>query len=249
MPVILPSLQDPTDRVLAGELLKVSLEGVYQWSSFWSPLILDPPDQLPNTPFSQVTLPYETGMMEISTRRFSARVPQPGEGLGIRANACVCTPCGEIVPIAMGHQWFSNDIGQTTQTFTVSGQTLTGAGAALGNCRVVVYETGRIAVPNTPPLAFYSAGNPNPMRWEHESPVVAEAISDGSGNFTITVPMNLCYQLTGYKTGSPDVAGITKDTVTPGTVTIYLRDPTVPDVGGSAVFRPVGSAVVRRIDQ
>ena len=67
-------------------------------------------------------------------------------------------------------------------------------------------------------------------------PVVAEAISDGSGNFAIAVPMNLAYQLTGYLTGSPDRAGVTRQDVVPTTAStlIYLRDPTVADSAGGA---------------
>jgi hypothetical protein len=134
-----------------------------------------------------------------------------------------------------------NRFEQATNLFTIAGQTVTGNGTPLANCRIVVYETGRMAVDG----GAYRSG------FSSESPVVAEALSDGSGNFTINVPMNVAYQLTGYLEGSPDRAGITrKDVVPSNAVLIYLRDPTSPDVGGgSAVYRPIGSPIVRRISQ
>ena len=45
--------------------------------------------------------------------------------------------------------------------------------------------------------------------------MVAETISDGSGNYSVEVPMNTAYQATGYKAGAPDVAGITRNDIVP----------------------------------
>lgn len=99
------------------------------------------------------------------------------------------------------------------QAFTLTGTTTDGTGAALGNCRVVAYQTG-----------WQYVGNP-PV-------VIAETVSDGSGAFSLLL-RNIDYQLSAYKAGSPDLAGITKNTVTPvAATTIYLRDPTVPNSGG-----------------
>jgi len=195
MPVILPSLQDPTDLVVQGLQLSIPDEP-YQWESYWSPLISDPPDRLPNVVFSQVTLPYETGMMEISTRRFSARVSNSAIGHGIRANACVCTPTGATIPVQLGQQLgLKNDIGQTTVQFLLSGITKDDTGAPLGNCRVVVFETARLQIDG--------------------APIVVETVSDGSGNYAVIVPMNTAYQAIAYKPGSPDVAGITRNDLVP----------------------------------
>lgn len=110
------------------------------------------------------------------------------------------------------------------QEFELIGVTLDGRGAPLGGCAVTAEQTG--------------------LQYAGGQPIIAETISDGSGNFSINL-RNIDYQLTAYKQGSSDQAGITKNTVTPVTAqTIYLRDPTVADNG----FRPIGSPVVRRIE-
>jgi hypothetical protein len=177
-----------------------------------------------------------------------ARLMSLENGALVRREVCVCTPTGAILFETLGRNpflKFQKGIVGATDTFRITGQTVTGAGAPLGGCRVVVYETGRISVTATPPRQFYSAGNPNEAEWESPSPVVAETVSDGSGNFDITVPMNVAHQLTGYLVGSPDRAGITRDTVTPeSAVLIYLRDPTVADSGGPVVSTYSRSRVV-----
>jgi len=99
------------------------------------------------------------------------------------------------------------------QAFTLTGTTLTGAGLALGGCAVTVEQTG--------------------LQYVGGQPIIAETVSDGSGNFSIPV-RNIDYQVTAYLAGSPDKAGITKNNVTPiNSVSIYLRDPTAADSGGS----------------
>jgi len=244
MPVILSSPSDPTDLVLQGEQMRQSTFDPANQGD-----ISDVLGGKTITGFDSVlqeedALPPMNSFVEIN--RAQLRRNKSGER-HIRANGGIATPCGVWLSLEYGQAIIQSGLLWASNIFTISGQTVTGAGAALGNCRVVVYETGRMAVTATPPRKFWSAGNPNEAEWESPSPVVAEAISDGSGNFTITVPMNVAYQLTGYLTGSPDLAGITKNTVVPGTVNIYLRDPTTPDAAGSAVFRPVGSPVVRRV--
>lgn len=102
---------------------------------------------------------------------------------------------------------------QSSQSFTLVGITKTGAGVAEGGCRVIAYQSGWRTVPDAPV-------------------VIAETVSDGSGNFTLNL-RNIDYQLTAYKEGSPDLAGITRQDVVPTvTTTIYLRNPTTVDSGG-----------------
>lgn len=237
MPILKYVPQDPTDLVLQGEQLRQSV---------FDPIDIERPSSmiggfLPSGLRSIVQDDDAFAPMNsficlsvLSMRRMKSNTLQR------RANAGVATPCGA---------WVSADFPplltrfeQASDVFTITGQTVTGAGAALAGCRVVVYETGRIAVTAVPPEQYHSAGNTSPGTWESPSPVVAEAISDGSGNFSILVPMNVAYQLTGYLTGSPDRAGITKDTVVPtaASTLIYLRDPTAPDSGG-----PGGSGMSR----
>jgi hypothetical protein len=92
-----------------------------------------------------------------------------------------------------------NSIQTTTARFSILGITKDSTGAVLGSCRVVCFETARIEI------------------GEGESEV-GEVISDGSGNYTIPVPLNTAYQLTAYKAGSPDVAGITVNNVVPSQI-------------------------------
>jgi hypothetical protein len=74
--------------------------------------------------------------------------------------------------------------------FSISGQTLNAAGTPLAECRVELNES----------------------RSDVE---YAETISDGSGNYSFTIPYNSWnWQVIAYKVGSPDVAGVTVDTLT-----------------------------------
>lgn len=194
MPVIRTIPQDPTDLVLQGEQLRLSQDS-YRWESNWAPLINDLPDRLPLTPNTLIAGLQNFGMADVGAMPVDPRASDQAVEKGIRANACISTPCGAIVPVLLGHQWFWNDIGQTTIRFQVTGVTKDLAEAAVGNCRVVGLETGRIQTSG--------------------SPVVGETLSDGSGNYTLHVPMNTAYQLIAYKPGSPDVAGVTRADVTP----------------------------------
>lgn len=91
---------------------------------------------------------------------------------------------------------------QSTARFAISGITKDSTGAALASCRVMAMETGRMAM-----------DGPNDQMSN-----VGEVLSDGSGNYTLPVPTNTGYQLTAYKPGSPDVAGITRNDVAPSQV-------------------------------
>jgi hypothetical protein len=104
---------------------------------------------------------------------------------------------------------------QSYQVFTLTGTTTDGSGAPLGNCRVIAYQTGWQAVGAGPVI-------------------IAETVSDGSGVFSMLL-RNIDYQLTAYKADSTDLAGITKNNVTPvAATTIYLRDPTIPISPGAS---------------
>lgn len=122
----------------------------------------------------------------------------------------------DVLPPQFGLKIYDNV--QSHTAFTLTGITRTGAGVALAGCRVVAYQSGWRYVDNAPV-------------------VIAETVSDGSGNFSLTL-RNIDYQLVAYKAGSPDVSGVTRDDVVPTvTRTIYLRDPTIADVGGGGGTR------------
>lgn len=189
MPVITYLPPDPTDLVIQGESMRASVrdEVVNQ------PILLAG-SQIPAGFFSLVpdddAYPPMNTMIEGS--RLSMRRMSNGQ-LQIRSGAGIATPCGA---------WIWNDwlpllnprFGPTTG-WVITGITRDSTGATLGNCRVVALEVGRIEVSN--------------------APVVAETISDGSGNYSLTVPMNVAYWVVAYKPGSPDVGGVSLNTVVP----------------------------------
>jgi hypothetical protein len=88
---------------------------------------------------------------------------------------------------------------ETTRRWFVGGVTRTGAGAALGNCRVVLMRPDKFVV------------SPDILA----NPVVAETTSDGSGVYLIQVASKIPHQLVGYLEGAPDLGGITVNDVIP----------------------------------
>lgn len=118
---------------------------------------------------------------------------------------------------------------QSYQVFTLTGTTVNGSGVAVPNARVIAYQSG---------WRYVDGG----------TKIIAETVSDGSGAFSMLL-RNIDYQLVAYKEGSPDLGGVSRQDVTPVVATtVYMRDPTAADgPGGSAVYRPIGSPIVRRI--
>mgnify|MGYP001179665348 FL=1 len=198
MPVILPSLPDPTELVLQGEQMRVSVieapvsAGAFLWGgqavdAGFSSLVRDEDAFMPMNSLVEGNW--------LSIRR------QKNGVLQVRANGGIATPCGAWLPI--DYSPLIRNMMQASVRWGISGVTKDSAGAALGDCRVVALETGRMAKDG----GFGTVGP--------ESPVVGETISDVSGNYTIEVALNTAHQLTGYKPGSPDVAGVTRNDVTP----------------------------------
>jgi len=129
--------------------------------------------------------------------------------------------------------WKFNDMfTEMPAAYYLSGITRTGAGAVLGSCSV--YAVG-----------FSGLGfNPDPGA----NPFAGSAISDAvSGAYSIQVKPGVGYWAMAYQDGPPEVTGTTAHAVTAGSYDIYLRDPTTASSGGGAVFRPIGSPVVRGI--
>lgn len=87
---------------------------------------------------------------------------------------------------------------QSYQVFALTGVTKDSTGAALGSCRVIAFESDRISS-------------------DLVEASIRETISDGSGNYSIPA-RRIAYQLTAYKPGSPDVAGITRNDVVPSLI-------------------------------
>lgn len=192
MPVIRAIASNPADLVIQGEKFRMAALAApvnAQW-----PMIDDPPEDLPLAPMVLVA-----GLQTLSPMTGGEPTPNvevirsPFAGSMIRNNAVISTPCGALIPFEIGRRTMSDFVGAAT-LYALSGVTRDNAGVALGNCRVVCLEVGRIAVGAA-------------------QAVVAETMSDGAGSFTIATPGNAQYQLIAYKSGSPDVAGISLSTL------------------------------------
>jgi hypothetical protein len=87
-------------------------------------------------------------------------------------------------PVLVKPPWFYG-------SFTISGVTRDSSGVALGSCQVDLFQADAFRTP------------------------IATTTSDGSGNFSLTVSQNSgAFFLRAYKSGSPDVAGTSVNTLT-----------------------------------
>lgn len=190
MPILQYVPRDPTDLVLQGEQLRMSVEDrpVSVIGSVLGGGLA--PDGLTAIVADEDAFAPMNSM--IDGNRLTMRRSKNGE-LQMRDGAGIVSPCGAW--IWLDYTPLLNPLLWAAQRWLLSGVTKDATGAPLGNCRVVVLETGRLAVCG--------------------APVVAETISDGSGNYAVDVPMNTAYEAIAYKPGSPDVAGITRADVTP----------------------------------
>lgn len=179
MPVLQPALPDPTDIVLQGEQLRMS---VYDREpevigtvmsggpvTGFDSTIYDEDNPLPMNSYVDIGGP-------VVVRRSKS-----GE-LQIRANAGICTPCGA---------WVWNDwsplvsrLNFATDQFVIAGTSRDSTGATLGACRVQIYDGSNV--------------------------FLGETVSDGSGNWSMSVPTNSGpFWARYYLAGSPNRAGIT----------------------------------------
>lgn len=177
MPVLRERPQDPTDLVIAGELMR-------------SVAVTLPVD--PTWPLTEDLESYAPMNASDPVDSVSSWVP---EFALPRANAGVATPCGAFIPRDVGSTLMLRQFVQSSQQWRIVGVTYDSADVALAACRVLAFDIGQLMV-----------GGPA---------LVAETVSDGSGNFTLVVPLNTNYWLAAYKPGSPDAGGVTTVTQTP----------------------------------
>lgn len=140
MPVITPALPDPTDLVIAGEKLRMSV-------------VDRDPEIIVNTISGGMISGFSSMIQDedalfpmncyVEPSPISMRRSKGGE-LQIRANAGIATPCGA---------WVWNDwsplvkrIVFATDTFTISGTSRDNTGAALGGCEVQVFDGSNVFV-------------------------------------------------------------------------------------------------------
>ena len=194
MPVICQIPSDPTDLVIQGEEMRLSAiaSGVHAAPA----PAMKSAQILPELwlTWLQITQVQDYPPMHSDLTGYDSRLQNSFAGTMVANNACISTPCGAVVPHDVGNH-LMNFFEQADVRWQLAGVTRDNTGAALGECRVIVMEVGRQAVAS--------------------APVVAETVSDGSGNYAIEVPLNVAYQALSYKPGAPDVAGVSLNTLTP----------------------------------
>lgn len=198
MPVLLQNLSNPTDLVIQGELLRTqALSYPVDAPGLPVPMVVERTSISAQYPFvtdDETAIDMQGADWDESYMTTSGKFwPE-----GLRVHAVIAAPTGALIPIPYARALMGaigSDVPSSTSRWQVSGVTRDSGGAALANCRVVLLETGRIAMGATP--------------------VVAETVSDGSGTYVMEVPLNTTYQAIAYKPGSPDVAGITRNDLTP----------------------------------
>ena len=150
---------------------------------------------------------YDTDVLGAQEAFYEYMVPEP-ETMG---NPVISIPRGavyrsglakrttvSVLPDSFGAHLLERFV-ETTRRWFLIGVTKDSTGAALGNCRVNVMQTDKIVM------------NPDILG----NPIIADVVSDGGGNYSVQTSNNRPFQIMDYKTGSPDVAGITVNTVIP----------------------------------
>lgn len=201
MPVLLDVMLDPTDLYTQGDQLRSV--ALLSYMNIGTATYLGVINQSTSNAYPVLT--EDCSVLGMQGADWSQPAyPSLRTSIDMRAisnNNVIASTTGAIVPIPFGRTMMGSvgsEVAASTGLFVITGITKNSAGSPLGNCRVVALETGRIQIDGTP--------------------VVGEAISDGSGNYSIAVPTNVAFQLIAYKPGSPDVAGITRSDVVPAQV-------------------------------
>lgn len=200
MTMIPPIIADfPVDLLIAGELMR---DAALSWPvTDAAGLVASSTPMSPNAALNATVRPlgtvaglsaYPPMASDMATTDGGSNVTTP---MTARVNGAICTQDGVNVPFAVFDDCRIPMIPTHSGRWQLAMQTQDANGAALGGCRVVVLDLGQIAV-----------GLPA---------VVAEGVSDGSGNATLIVPQNQDYMVVAYLSGSPDRAGVTVQTLTP----------------------------------
>jgi len=196
MPVILAVFSDPTEYVLQSEEMR---DGALQQPvSIAAGLVQTLPVVVSDSLYTGASTPLvanEQLYTPMASDMQKTISDQQGLSFGFGL-AAMCSPCGLTVPFDMNpHRCMMEDFGQGTEQWLITVQAQDTTGAIIVGARVVAFETGRIA--------------------KDGAPLVAEGITDGSGNVTLTVSANVAHLVVGYVSGSPDKGGTTSQILSP----------------------------------
>lgn len=117
-------------------------------------------------------------------------MPQPG----IAGNSMGVPNVAQALPTVRNFRAAPPVVGD--YDYTISGQTQDSAGAAKASATVYLFEMRTDETGSYIP--FY----------------IAQTVSDASGNYSFVVASNKLYWIADYKSGSPDLAGVTLQTLT-----------------------------------
>lgn len=206
MTMILPLLSDPPiDLLLVGEGMRdaalswpmTDAAGLTSGTAAMS-LVASVSAGVGNTP----SIPVMGGLSAYAPRAADMATTFDGMNVALptaaRVNGSICTPDGVTMPFVVADNCMSCFTPQSTGRWVLAIQTQDVSGAAVGGCRVVVFDVGQLAV-----------GLPA---------VAAESVSDGSGSASVPVPQNTGYMVLAYLPGSPDRAGVSVQTLSPDAV-------------------------------
>ena len=106
---------------------------------------------------------------------------------------------------------FQDEDNTLVKNYTISGQTLDGAGAPLAGCAVHLFYTDAVI------SRFAASGGVLPDLSDTSDIEVAEVLSDAGGNYSFIVDSPdgapSAYYIVAYLPGSPDRAGTTVNTL------------------------------------
>lgn len=222
LPLTLPSSTTAISIQPAAALRGTMYQRLYQWPvvgpvnlAGTSPGSVAPPQDPVGDPWKLPSLipatPPQDSLGVVVGRHPTAQLPQTLAGIMRTQWASRPTLPWTVLPPLFQRE------GDTT-TYVLSGVTRDSAGATLASCRVIVFQTGWLALGHRP--------------------IIGETVSDGSGNWSLTVPRAGGYMVWTYKDGSPDVAGTSRiDVATASVLTTWLTNPTsAPPAGGAATY-------------
>lgn len=202
MPVIRDIAVDPTDIVLQGEQFRSTAVASPVATGWFGGIALPDVEYDRMSAATNPLIAVDQALMSMggkaSIHPTREILRNPYAGTMVAANACISTPCGAIIPFDRGGVLLERFV-EASVLWSIPGTTVDGSDVALPGCRVVARDAGRLG-------------------FDGVEGAVVETISDGSGAYAVSVPLNVAYQLTAYLPGSPDVAGITLDTVMPDAV-------------------------------
>ena len=196
MPCLLPPFPDPTPLIVMGDEMRDGILSVLslQTPPFATPLALpwQAAELACGCPMVPSDNPY--ALMHSDMAKGSEVLYDQLANPALQNFNIVC-PDGSSLNVLDGDMPLVGITPTYSGRWVLSLQTNDGTGANLANVRCVAMDLGQVAV-----------GRPA---------VVAEGVSNGSGALSLEVPTNTDYLVVAYLIGSPDLGGVSSQTLSP----------------------------------